>query len=424
MGEEWTIQPDDFASLQMIWKPREFGVWRDTLQFIDNRKIKHDVCLILTCPHPKLPKGTRVKRIAKSANSKNLNIKPRSPPIKRYRSKENVTDKENKPGFNWMIEQARAKRHKQEQTPTSDFSRVLNSESFMLTPVGIASRKSSKILQINQSENILVTPKFSKTHESDMWGVKESIRVETRLETRLRKETYLTVPTFLTNQESLHPSNSIEEEKRFEDSLSPKREKIPSDFSIMLNDIQFTPIKPQQISNEKRSSDVKNTTFDIESPDSPIKAQANSTFEIPESPLELEKPECSTLALHRNDSVKHVVEADMWVRPKRDTISPIFNSTLQSIIEEEPDLREVNNPQSNKLLRQKAVCIEISPPKKYLVPTRTPPAKKLSPKLFRTGKVTKEKHVREVTSLKKKIQSNNSIISKNLKEFFGLFTLN
>lgn len=261
-----------------------------------------------------------------------------------------------------------------------------------------------------------------------------------------------------------------------------------SEMSKLLSDIKFTPFKKSPTTNNdalefsptccstghktKSFSDsesgnrpeISNKTFDI---DSANNSEKNSTYELPASPTSTKaknnfnlKPTCLAKTFDKsnfdvgfstplpvkshfnaaNDSVrysnqfsriqtdcgsaKECLEADLWVKGRNNSLSPIsknlMHSTLDSIIEEDThannneDKVTAHSRESSKKLSPKAFCIEISPPAKHPVKSFKPPLKKISP--TKNGRVTKEKKEKMATDAvngKKKVQINKSITSES-----------
>lgn len=124
------------------------------------------------------------------------------------------------------------------------------------------------------------------------------------------------------------------------------------------------------------------------------------------------------------NSAQSILEADLWVKENKSSMSPYnFNSSLHSI-EEESEVSSINDYQHNKVdyhksefKKPKSICIEIiSPPKKCALtkcPLKkiSPKTKKLSP-INKKGKNAKDKSSLDAISLKKKLQLNKSVNSK------------
>lgn len=260
-------------------------------------------------------------------------------------------------------------------------------------------------------------------------------------------------------------------EENFDDSLSPK-----SSSDLNLDDIKFTPFKkpanadintPKPV--ELDFDDIKFTPFkssvnsdknvpkiqvDLDFDDikfTPIKSSAhgdsNATFEIdtvndtdhnstyelkqqPKSPLGISSRnlqiEFSTpLPTKRNGSnlfsksqidcgsAKDCLQADLWVKSKSTCLSPISGNILHSTMEsirEEKSFDASDSP-------TKAMCLEISPPKKrsnlkMSTVRRISPTKKVG-----GGKVLKERAGVLDLKTKKKIQNNHTTISKFISNF-------
>lgn len=163
---EWSLQPESEVDLTISWDPNESGSWRDILQLSDSRRIKYDVPLTLTCTDPNnvanSKKGVKTKhrnplgpKIQSTCNIKKKNVEslknstsskikqepPKikvEPPVKRPMSSK-FADKENvsNVNFNWMMEQAKTKKQKKDETSSQpiDFSKYLDSSTFKFTPL-------------------------------------------------------------------------------------------------------------------------------------------------------------------------------------------------------------------------------------------------------------------------------------------------
>lgn len=306
--------------------------------------------------------------------------------------------------------------------------------------------------------------------------------MESTVEVKLRKETYVTVPKYLKVDQTCN--NFKDENDEFDDSLSPKQAatetpKLPSEMSMLLNNIKFTPFKNPNTKTEEDTkfsptlcstgtktnksksfegdSVSKNATFDIESDNH---SSTNHTYELSVSPTSTKtsshlKPTRLAKTFNENNldmgfstplpviklsnvtidhkrssnvfsksqvdfgSARDCLEADLWVKSKNASLSPItknlMHSTLDSITEEDLLDRDItdksitNSTESQrKSKKSKAFCIEISPPKKSLF-SKTP-IRKISP--TKSIKIMKDKHISDTVNAKKKAQINKSIKSK------------
>ncbi|KAJ8681161.1 hypothetical protein QAD02_016948 [Eretmocerus hayati] len=517
-SNEWVIQPNSSVTLDISWDPKESGSWRDTLQLSDSRRLKYDIFLTLNCSDPNQKAKSKAgklkhknlagstmnlnsnsqKAVPLSQSSRSLSTNKRAAPQfivqpteKRTRSithdasdgKENVP---NKIGVNWMLEQARNKKQKRDQSPppTVDFSKYLNTSEFQFTPL-----KSNFSCFDSKKTCETVAPRNDEPKNDESWLMKQesSITLESKTKMVLRKETYITVPKYLNVQPNSNISCDKKDDDEFDDSLSPKSaigepEKSQSEISKLLDDIKFTPLKnvtlqvnntefsPKHYStslklmNKKCSEDnavnhvqSRNSSFEIDSENN----SKNNTYELPSSPKSAGnsfhlKPTCLTetfgkknleiefsTPLHSNHqridirdsrpserfsrsqfdfgSAKDCLEANLWVKTRNPSLSPIsknlMHSTLDSIVEENnvgdeslskgetPRLSSENHSQIFK--KPKALCIEISPPKK--LSDCKPTIRKISP--TKNSKVIKEKHMAETINLKRKVQINKSLRS-------------
>ncbi|OXU30298.1 hypothetical protein TSAR_016715 [Trichomalopsis sarcophagae] len=509
---EWSLQPESEVDLIISWDPKESGSWRDILQLSDSRRIKYDIPLTLTCIDPNKvandKKGVKTKqrnplgpKIQSTSNIKKNTVAPLKnntskikqeppkikvqPPLKRpvateFADKENVSNV----GFNWMLEQAKTKKQKKDQTPSPplDFSKYLDSSTFKFTP--LKSKFSCfEPSTVHNNVSFVPTNEFEKI---------EKITVESTVEMKLRKETYVTVPKYLKVDQTC--DNLKDENDEFDDSLSPKqvstetpKPKLPSEMSMLLNDIKFTPFKNPSAkieedtkfsptfcstgtkSNKSKSfendSVSKNATFDIESVNN---SSTNHTYELSVSPTSTKnsshlKPTCLAKTFNRNNldmgfstplsvnklpnvtidhkrysnvfsksqvdfgSARDCLEADLWVKSKNTSLSPIsknlMHSTLDSITEEDlydhdiTDKSVTNSTEPHKNSKKsKAFCIEISPPKKGSF--TKPPIRKISP--TKSIKIMKDKHTSGTVNAKKKVQINKSIKSNGTIQMSGV----
>ena len=328
-----------------------------------------------------------------------------------------------------------------------------------------------------------------KINESWLLKQSSSIEIKNKVQMTLRKETYVKVPKYLNAQSSPETVNDNKPTDDFDDSLSPKQNDInigipQSEFSILMNDIKFTPFKntktlrndnlkflPNCCSTSDKSdrsksfsddlvthSESKNATFDLGSINS---SKINNTYELPISPTSSKtsshlKPTCLAKSFDQNNldigfstplqvnsnfnvsyehtrfsnqfsksqvdfgSAKDCLEADLWVKSKNTSLSPIsknlMHSTLDSITEEDGHIHDedkqfnLNNLQTE--LRTKALCIEISPPKQHKGKSSI---RKVSP--TKNSKIIKGRSFVEKVNSKKKIQINQSIKSKLVTNF-------
>ncbi|XP_058806578.1 protein abnormal spindle [Phymastichus coffea] len=375
-----------------------------------------------------------------------------------------VTNKENMSqnvGLDWMLNQAQTKRQRKEQSPptTLDFSKFLDSSTFKFTPL------KSKFPHLESSLNqnsFQITPQRNESiTNSD----------ETKTKTVLRKETYITVPKFLNvpNEENENGINNEFDDSLSPKLTKVKNQRLHSEMSILLDDIKFTPFKsdnakqndksfsPKYCSTSqksiKSSSDDsvdkslnKNATFEI---DSATSVQQNNTYELTTSPTSMRnsshlKPLCLAKEFDKNNleiefstplpvgntkdnlmsdrprysnqfsksqvdcgSAKDCLEADLWVKCKNTSLSPISKSPLHSSLKSirEEDGQPIRNIVENSK-KPNAMCIEISPPKK--IGNFKLFERKISPSKVASGRVVKEKPAVRVFNLKKKI-NNTSI---------------
>ena len=505
---EWNIEPNSENYLEILWEPQESGMWRDILQLSDNRRIKYDVPLTLTCidvfkkahksaetlkhkRSAKLAASNTAKNSQKSVLSNTSVTKSSKIKHKSYEKRGSITiglpDKENvrsNGGFEWMFESSKPATDKLEETiahPISDFSKILDSSTFKFTPLkskftGFESNVFHDTISVNENNTPLCLKKES------------SIPIERNVQTALRKETYITVPKFL-DVEKIENEINNKENNEFEDSLSPKPSEVTepvgfqnpnfskSEFSMILNDIKFTPLKNQGQENNDNiifspnhcstaqkiernkylNNDLvnftigKNATFKADAINNTKenyvlksvfktcdKVQlkptclANTFDESLDTGISTNNCVSSKMGLskvHMNfRSAQDYSEAELNIKSEDISSFAIsrqsMNSTLESIPEEECDSGKINmmlnsslETSSKQFKNRKAMCLEFSPPKKPGTNQRAS-LRKVSP--TKHSKVKKDKPVGEVVNSKKKVQIHNSIKSK-LRNFLNLY---
>ena len=321
----------------------------------------------------------------------------------------------------------------------------LSSTTFMLTPVKFNETKK------RMSETQVLDYNFSSQNESLLLTEEH---VERKI---LRRETYVTTPKY--RQNLINIQENDESVDNFDDSLSPRKPQGTSDFSFLIDNINFTPkfpttpdevfeFSPQGCSTGNKSegsrmidsinsnttfsiSDLKlqkeskenNTCFPLSSPNknnkpfikptrlvhnfealTPITPAPQRKTEFASSSLlstdfsNLETPKRFTNTSYRNldsSSVKEVLEADMWVKPQN--IFPIRRMITEKALENTEKNQLSNSEKTFEIDDSKNLLLEISPPKPHR------PLHRMSPR----------KHHRPAEKIKKISPSKNGKVNKN-----------
>ncbi|XP_015522413.1 protein abnormal spindle isoform X1 [Neodiprion lecontei] len=482
------VEAGQDVELIISWTAREHGTFRDIIQLTDSRRIKYDIALTTstTCSkkHGVVEKHTENKQHIldhrKKILTQNAHPTKKSELKKVFNMSENVSNNINSP----------CNRHK-----SSGISRYQGKENISTYPVTdwqTPKKSSAGILGHRQDYSLNVStakPRdFSMLIESDVfaltphpWFKNDTNKSEnTALENsesspnsemhELRRQTYVTAPLFK------HSTHMNEDDRDgFEDSLSPQeaRSNPNSDFSLLLNDINFTSNTPLTKTAENfqfiTAANNKNDTFEIAkgldieeslhvpldkfpeqsassllvptrlsrtfatlSPVMPVVEPGMSKYATSSSPIwSNEKQDFSSnlrakwesfnLSTTQSDigAVQEVLGADLWAKPVNQYSVLIAKSgptSLESIREESLNLTSTTNKtyvkSSNDYLTPNISTTGANCRFDFSPPTNNL-VKKTSPirkiPSRKSSKISKEKSIQEIQHLKKKVAMNTSL---------------
>lgn len=302
------IEANASATLEIIWSPKESGSWRDVLQLTDSRRVKYDIPLVMQASDPRkknLKSRPKVRKpLISTSNTTQSSypsrntfpLKKESCPVKQNfqpRSKRSRVDcfldepdKENRSRNterDRFTESTTTKKQRKETFTTSSVTSTIHSGTFRLTPVQFKSESRQAM-----SETQVLDYNFS-THEDSFLIMQERIETKT-----LRRETYVTTPKY--RQNLIKIDENEEDKDEFDDSLSPRKPLKPkglSDFSLLMENINFTPTIP--VTPEKscefsprgcstgHKSDISGMIDSVV-----LTGDSNSTFDISDNKLEQE----------------------------------------------------------------------------------------------------------------------------------------
>lgn len=334
---ELLVEASSSAELDITWTPQEIGSWRDTLQLLDSRRTKYDVALVTTATGAKKTRAqgrskvlgdsnvnrsnavVRSRRTSppatsgpkKNANSTSLSLL--NVPSKRPRLNVRHENKENSTKLPWTYEPpvAKTKNFSPTREP-HDFSAIMNSTKFNLTPVNPNSRpnqiQQAKIVVTETTKEILFSP-----HQAGILSPENTINPLVD-----RRQTY-TAAKYCKDIVIKLVQPDDEEDENFVDSLSPQPDgqesdhgsrKKPSDFSLLIDNMNLmTPKTPANhppsgnfspkgcstghrtksitetpTENDQSRLFVGNDTFDVSTSSVANNSRANGTYELSTSP--------------------------------------------------------------------------------------------------------------------------------------------
>ncbi|XP_012254838.2 protein abnormal spindle [Athalia rosae] len=324
---KWKIHPQQDEELLISWTARELGTSRDIIQLTDSRRIKYDIALTTTTitgkkhgaknnvkesraqtidvvkkvlvenisPKKKcVPK--RISHLSENIADNTVKNRSASSSVTKYQGKENITGLTD---LHWQTPKKSSTTffgQRQHITDISEghqrnFSMLMESDTLALTPPPWFKNDSVHSENISSESSQFTTQSYTALLSSPNLERQE-----------LRRETYVTAPvckniTF-TNEDI---------KNQFEDSLSPRITNSNSEFSLLINGLNFASANTptSQFKSEVQDSpdthepfiphnatptSSKNNTFEIES--SWIKNECNNSenkdlFPVPETSAKL-----------------------------------------------------------------------------------------------------------------------------------------
>ena len=329
-----SIEVNTSATLEISWSPKESGSWRDVLQLTDNRRVKYDIPLVMHAPDPRkkdLKSRPKVRKplfstsnttqtsypsrniltLPKESSNIKKNVQPRS---KRTRmdcfveepDKENMSKNNDRDNF---TEFTTIKKQRKETFTSTSVTSTIHSGNFKQTPMNFNSESRQAM-----TETKVLDYNFSTQEES-------FLIMEERIETKtLRRETYVTTPKY--RQNLIKIDEKEEGMHKFDDSLSPckpLKPKVLSDFSLLIDNINFTPKMPATPDGvcefSPRGCSTGNKSEGSRMLDSATStANSNSTFNISDNKCEQESgPEEKACIPFSHTSRKHLT----FLKPTR-----------------------------------------------------------------------------------------------------------
>ncbi|KAF7997710.1 hypothetical protein HCN44_008883 [Aphidius gifuensis] len=358
----WTVSipSESQAELTISWTPKEAGSWRDTLQLIDSRRIKHDIAIITTATQAKKIQTKTKTRILAPTNDNNIqqtfnNNQQSLSSLKCQENKENNCQKRSE------------RKHFDVSSKPTEISGIFDISSYQLTPI----KNDNNRVKSTITSDIKFSPGngITSPNNNHEYQLRRETFVHPNIHHELpspfddsdvdpRRETYVNQnPKFCKYKCT---TKEVEEEIYDDDyrSYSPEPTTFKathSDFSMMIDNLAnfVTPIKTNRLSinacstGQKSDTDksIGNTTFEINSSD--VVVNNNETFEYDKSPIRptsinlqpnklvdnfgkispvkgmdsliipatpISSSPVSRYQYGENVSVRDVLEADLWVK--------------------------------------------------------------------------------------------------------------